>query len=110
MKIKNTVLLSKYIIVCQIEMEQAPCPLCKQIVNFWERYPLAICGTCASDVKDPSGNPVRFKNVDWTGGFISIHTIDGAEVRKEEHICYVKGVKCYADETRFGGIIIEVCQ
>ena len=25
------------------------------------------------------------------------------------HVCYINGVRCWADEYRFGGIIIEAC-
>jgi len=26
------------------------------------------------------------------------------------HICYIRGIRCYADEARFGGIVIQVLQ
>lgn len=76
-----------------------------------ERYPLSVCGTCCSkeNIKDASGNPMWFTNTHIFGmGFASLHTIDGVVVQKEEHICFVKGVKCYAEEARFGGIVIQV--
>jgi hypothetical protein len=31
-------------------------------------------------------------------------------VRGAEHVCYIKGVKCHANEARFGGIVISPAQ
>lgn len=89
-------------------MEEALCPICNERMPFWERHPLRICGTCASTTKDTDGCSVTFRNLDWMGGFVSVHTIDRGIAMRHDHICYVNGIKCYADESRFGGIVIEV--
>ena len=91
-------------------MEQGNCPICTTKMDRMVRYPRSICGDCCTkeNVKDASGNPVWFANSHPFGmGFVSLHTIDGTVVQKEEHVCYVKGVKCYAEEARFGGIVIQ---
>jgi hypothetical protein len=90
-------------------MEVGTCPICLTEIRRLARYPLSICKTCLlkENIKDVSGNPVDFINTSFEGGFASLHTVDGKVVQKEEHICFVKGVKCYADEGRFGGIVIE---
>ena len=92
-------------------MEKGKCPICNETLMRLERYPRSICATCASkeNLKDASGNPVDYINLHIGGGFASLHTMeDGTIVQKEDHICFVKGVKCYADEARFGGIVIQV--
>lgn len=91
-------------------MESAKCPICSTNMRRLRRYPLAICSNCVSqdDVKDVSGNHVEFINTSMWGGFASIHKIEGMILQKDEHICFVKGVKCYAEEGYFGGIIIQL--
>ena len=92
-------------------METGTCPICSAEIQRLARYPRSICRECFSreNVKDASGNPVWFCNTHFPGlGFASLHTVDGTVVEKEEHICFVKGVKCYAEEAKFGGIVIEI--
>jgi hypothetical protein len=71
-----------------------------------------VCRDCQheSPPVDGQGNPIDFFNVDASGGFLSITIIDGERVRGEEHVCYIKGVKCHANEARFGGIVISPAQ
>jgi hypothetical protein len=40
------------------------------------------------------------------GGFAAKYVDDGAEY--PGHECYIDGVKCYADEAHFGGVVIQV--
>jgi len=100
------------------------CPLCLgRLLQFSPRYPKAICCKCAdSDIKDNDGNVVSFHNIDLSGGFISRHIINNDDdnddiinvVEKAEHICWVhngkENIKCYANEARFGGIVIQVLE
>lgn len=73
------------------------------------RYPNTVCVECnnSSNIMDSDGNNVYFINESFDGGFISVHTIDNNVVYKKEHTCYINGIKCYADEARFGGIVIQ---
>ena len=82
------------------------CPICSVEVPVSERYPNYVCNECLiiHTPVDVSGNDMGFIN-DTTpdGGFISIaNGIIGVD-----HICWVNGVKCYADRARFGGIVIQ---
>ena len=90
-------------------MAQANCPICANQYTRYERYPRSICGSCAQSViKDVDGHTVTFENIDWSGGFQSIHVGEGNQIiKKEEHVCFVNGIKCWADEARFGGIVIQ---
>lgn len=91
-------------------MENSSCPICNTVFNRFIRYPKSICSTCANlDIKDSNGNIVTFTNIDISGGFQSLHVGEGNQIeKKEEHECYINGKKCWADEARFGGIVIQV--
>jgi len=97
-----------------IETQKNLCPICKNTLEYYTpRYPKAICGNCSnneSNIFDSDGNNVCFANVDITGGFISIHNINGKQIQKSDHECWISGIKCYADEFRFGGIVIQVAE
>lgn len=41
-----------------------------------------------------------------SGGFIAGYADNGEE--HGQHICYIDGIKCWADEARFGGIVIQI--
>ena len=86
------------------------CPLCFEVMNYYtSRYPKMICQNCAnSDIIDNFGNKVTFVNIDIYGGFMSLHKIDDKVVQKQEHIRWIKDTKCYANEARFGGIVIQI--
>ena len=91
-------------------MSQAKCPICELEIKYkLERYPNLICSEChkSNDIKDSNGFPVSFENESIYGGFISLHTIDNKLVSNKDHYCFVKGIRCYADEARFGGIVIQ---
>jgi hypothetical protein len=83
-------------------------PECARGVYPNPRYHNSVCSDCQheSPPVDDQGNPIDFFNVDASGGFVSITSINGEKMRGENHICYIKGVKCRADEARFGGIVI----
>jgi hypothetical protein len=89
------------------------CPICLDIMNnFTLRYPKMICQKCSNGetgkIIDSFGNEVSFGNIDISGGFTSYHKINNEIVKKEEHICLINNIKCYADEARFGGIVIQI--
>jgi hypothetical protein len=90
-------------------MELSNCPICTRPTNRSERYPRTICGSCVQSViKDEDGHTVTFENIDLSGGFQSLHVGEGNQIiKKEEHVCFVNGIKCWADEARFGGIVIQ---
>jgi hypothetical protein len=85
------------------------CLICNnEIMSVSPRYPRMVCAQCHVSIKkDESGYLVEFQNIDLFGGFQSIHDINGLKVTKNEHICYINNVRCYADEARFGGIVIQ---
>jgi hypothetical protein len=82
-----------------------PCPICTIPVPYWERYPLAVCSGCRDKACDDRERKLNFDNVSMSGGFEAI--VANTKAEYASHICYIEGVKCWADEARFGGIAIE---
>lgn len=84
-----------------------PCPCCKKLTEICHRHPKYICRECVNTypILNKDGEEVVFSNIDWTGGFVS--RVKNSTVCQEDHICYINGIKCWADEYRFGGIVIE---
>jgi len=87
-------------------MEMKQCPTCDKTIQLIPRYPNAICNECGELAVTSKDEPIDFKNEGPFGGFISI--INGKE--GEEHECFVNGKKCWAEEGRFGFIVISVTQ
>ena len=82
------------------------CPICGEKVRHWERYPNQVCHRCANKVSDAYGRRVRFSNIDFSGGIQGVYSDNGQEYKHQ--ICYIDGRKCFANEHRFGGIVIEI--
>ena len=92
--------------------ETQECPLCRQKVRQNPRYPKYLCKSCKTlPATDIDGNKVVFSNIDECGGFLSLHYNDSNDntiyEQKSDSRCWINGIKCYADEARFGGIIIQ---
>ena len=81
------------------------CPICLTEVAFSARYPRYVCASCYKKAVDENNRLLNFYNESISGGFIAIYA-DTNEARKS-HVCYIDGVKCWADEARFGGIVIQ---
>lgn len=82
------------------------CPICFRKVKKSFRYPNYVCSDCCQRASDENGRLLNFFNVDLSGGFWGRY-VDTKEIY-ESHVCYIDGVKCYADEAHFGGIVIEI--
>ena len=54
---------------------------------------------------DETGRALAFSNAGLSGGFVA--TYAGTRETRESHACVVKGVPCWADEARFGGIVVQ---
>jgi len=89
---------------------EVPCPICGEQRLFFARYPNALCNSCgySKELVDSDGNPVEF-TVRYDGcGIISLHNENGTIVERDEPICFLNGVECYAAEARFGGIAVQI--
>lgn len=86
-------------------MNQHHCPICQIELDENPRYPNYVCQSCAALATDKEGRKLVFYNVDMGGGFEAKYA-DNREVYSS-HTCYINGIECYADEARFGGIVIQ---
>jgi O-acetyl-ADP-ribose deacetylase (regulator of RNase III) len=82
------------------------CPICSAPVTPNPRYRRHVCGDCASRAAAADGRPLAFSNIDFGGGFAARYAESGEPY--PGHECFIGGVRCRADEARFGGIVIQV--
>jgi len=82
------------------------CPICRVEIPETPRYPRAVCSACAARAVSAEGRPLCFYNLDFSGGFAARYA-DTLEPYPE-NLCFIDGVKCLAEEARFGGIVIQV--
>jgi len=80
------------------------CPTCTKQITLSQRYPDAVCSECYELTVTENGDKIMFGNESIFGGFMSIVNDKEGTI----HECYINGKKCYADEARFGGIVIQV--
>ena len=87
------------------------CFICNTSVlnHFSSRYPLIACDSCSLKTVDASGFKIEFENEDESGGFVSVHYNSHLNRTHtgREHSCFINNVPCYANEHRFGGIVIQ---
>ncbi|MBP6738647.1 MAG: hypothetical protein KA146_01595 [Leptospiraceae bacterium] len=87
-------------------MEKQLCQICLTEIPFQARYPNYLCEGCSSRAVSKNGRTLLFENIDLSGGFSAFYA-DTREEYEQKHICYVDSKKCWADEHKFGGIVIE---
>ncbi len=88
------------------------CPICNVNTIYTCGYcPRDICGSCVNKAVDKNEDKVGFSNTCmWGGGFQTIiYKKDGSEEidNKFGFICYINGIKCKAEEHRYGGISVQ---
>jgi ADP-ribosylglycohydrolase len=91
----------------ETEIEKYSCPICRTETPPNPRYPNLVCRSCAGKAVSADGRRLEFYNVGLAGGYSAIYS-DSKEVY-DSHECFIEGVKCRADEARFGGIVVERC-
>jgi hypothetical protein len=81
------------------------CPICSTAVQPYSLYPRYLCSDCASEATSRDGRPLVFFNIDISGGYRAQY----ADTKEpyDSHECFVKGQRCWADEARLGGIVIQ---
>ena len=84
------------------------CPICKSSVNPNPRYPKYVRGNCFNKASDINGRKLNFYNESLSGGYIAYYSDSNDAEEYKSHECYIDKIKCWADEARFGGIVIEV--
>ena len=82
------------------------CPICDTSLSPNPRYPRYVCHACVDRAVAPNGRALLFSNISASGGYSAKYADNGAEYLSHE--CIIGGVRCRADEARFGGIVVEV--
>jgi hypothetical protein len=84
------------------------CPICIGQIPTDPRYPDRLCDDCADRTVDIDGRALNFVNVSLSGGFAAYFADDKtpADVITRDHTVFVDGVRCWADEAYFGGIVL----
>jgi hypothetical protein len=91
-----------------IDMEEPQhCPICQEKIAYSQRYPRYICKDCANKTTDLAGRPVVFYNTSLFGQGCRGQYKETKEFYPGD-ICFVNGIKCQAEEFRFGGIVVQV--
>ena len=88
------------------ELSKYPCPICSTETLFSQRYPLAVCNYCAQKTATINNDPISYYNTSAFGGFEGIN--EKTQQKTTESLCYIDGHKCYAQEARFGGIVVQL--
>lgn len=86
-------------------MNDQSCPICRCSVPLSNRYPKRICGSCLSKAVNAEGKSLSFSNTSPFGGFVARIVETGQE--HTGHVCFIDGVACWAEEARFGGIVVQ---
>lgn len=90
------------------EMTTQTCPICGAAVEPYPRYPKYVCSDCRNRASDFNGRKLLFYNASFSGGYIAYYADGDGKEEYNSHDCYIDGIRCKADEARFGGIVIEV--
>lgn len=85
------------------------CPICGREQPALPRYPDYLCRDCVSRASTEDGRRLVLVNTSLAGGFAARYA-DTEELCEEvtiTHLVYVDGVRCWADEARLGGIVVQ---
>lgn len=89
-------------------METQKCPICQVKIPKILRYPNYLCASCSLRACDAEKRPLVFYNETLTGGFLAFYA--DTNEKYDSHTCYVDGVKCWAGEDYYGGIVVRAVE
>ena len=95
----------------EIDMEAYKqfCSNCKSPVTYTPRYPKYICHTCTDLLSDASGRKVSFFNPEMVGHGCQGYYTDATPPEVYPfNIAYIGKKEFYAQEARFGGIVVQI--
>ena len=85
------------------------CPICGREQPALPLYPDYLCRECVARASTQDGRRLVLVNTSLAGGFAARYA-DTEELCEEAtvtHVVYVDGVRCWADESRVGGIVVQ---
>ena len=90
-------------------LEFVSCPICGREQPALSRYPDYLCRDCVGRASTEDGRRLDLVNTSAGGGFAARYADDG-ELCEEvtlTHVVHVDGIRCWADEARLGGIVVQ---
>jgi len=84
------------------------CPICECGVRYDCRYTRYVCNECEKNAVTENGKKIKFFNEKH--GFGCVSYVNDQKTEVPIHKCYINGIECYADEGRFGGIVIQAAK
>lgn len=87
----------------------ALCPVCGSEQPALSRYPDYLCRECVVRAATEDGRRLLLTNTSASGGLAARYA-DNGELAEEETVTgvvYVDGVRCRAEESRVGGIVVQ---
>lgn len=94
----------------EVSLDLVTCPVCGREQPAVPHYPGYLCRECVARGTDEGGRRVVLGNTSETGGFAARYADDqslAAEVTVT-HFVYVDGNRCWADEARYGGVVVQL--
>jgi hypothetical protein len=92
-----------------VAVDLVNCPICGAEQPALPRYPDYLCRDCVSRASTQDGRRLVLVNTSPAGGFAARYADDQqlCEEVTVTHVVYVDGVRCWADEGRLGGIVVQ---
>ena len=85
------------------------CSNCSAEIRYQPRYPKSICVNCYKKLTDINEKEVEFFNTHFSGGGCQgYYTGTKQKEKYESELCYIDGKEFYAEEAKFGGIVIQI--
>lgn len=81
------------------------CPICDCEVAPDPRYPRYVCRACVQRAASAEGALLEFTQSSPEGAYAAHYAKSGEAY--SSHECWIDGIKCWADEARFGGIVVQ---
>jgi len=92
-----------------VAIDLVACPICGRKQPALPRYPGYLCRECVARASTQDERRLVLVNTSLAGGFAARYA-DTEELCEEAtvtHVVYVDGVRCWADESRVGGIVVQ---
>jgi hypothetical protein len=92
-----------------VAVDLVACPICGREQPALPRYPDYLCRECVARASTQDGRRLVLVNTSSAGGFAARYADTGelCEEATVTHVVYVDGVRCWADESRVGGIVVQ---
>jgi hypothetical protein len=81
------------------------CPVCEREVKLNARYPRYVCSSCCKRATAPDRRKVEFFQSGALGLLAARYVETGEDYMGAD--CTIDGVECWAEEARFGGIVVQ---